>query len=156
MKVEYTKALFGILLITATLFYSSNINAQNWTEPVNVSNMGGFNQYPDFTFDHNGTLHCVWMHVFQSDFSKIYYSKSFDEGDSWTTPEDISMNDEKRLSQPHIVSDSENNLYVTYDYNTYNPYQTLIYLKIFDGTSWSEPVIVSTKQICLNLMPMNW
>ncbi|HDO06436.1 MAG TPA: T9SS type A sorting domain-containing protein, partial [Bacteroidetes bacterium] len=120
-----------------------NVIAQNWTEPVNVSNMGGFNQLPDYCFDDNGVIHCVWVHVYETNFSKIFYSKSYDDGLTWTTGEDISLNEEKRLSQPHIVCDSENNIHLTYDYDTGNYLETLVYYKKFNGTNWSESFVVS-------------
>ncbi|NQU88128.1 MAG: exo-alpha-sialidase [Mariniphaga sp.] len=133
------KALF--LFIPLVLIMNSF--AQNWTEPVNVSNMGGFNQLPDYCFNNNGVIHCVWVHVYETNFSKIFYSKSYDYGSTWTTPEDISLNNEKRLSQPHIICDSENNLHVTYDYDTGNYLETLVYYKKFNGTNWSESFVLS-------------
>ena len=131
-----------VINLIIPIIFVINSFAQNWTEPVNVSNMGGFNQVPDFCFDNNGVIHCVWVHVFETNFSKIFYNRSYDDGLTWTTPEDISLNDEKRIGNPHIVCDSENNLHLTYDFDTGNYFETLIYYKKFDGT-WSEPFIVS-------------
>jgi hypothetical protein len=44
---------------------------------------------------------------------------------------------------PHIVADTNNILYVTYDYNTGNPAATLVKLKTFNGTNWSDAFTVS-------------
>jgi len=132
-----------ILYILIPFVLIINSFAQNWTEPVNVSNMFGFNQVSDFCIDNNSVIHCVWSHVYETNYSKIYYSKSFDDGLTWTLAEDISLNEEKRLSQPHIVCDSENNIHLTYDFNVGNPYQTLVYYKMYNGTTWSEPFTVS-------------
>ncbi len=93
--------------------------------------MEGKDQLPDFCLDNNGVIHCVWVHVYETNFSKIFYCKSYDDGLTWTIAEDISFNDEKRLSQPHIVCDSQNNLHITYDYGTDNPYETMVYYKKF-------------------------
>lgn len=133
------RAYIFILLVTS-VFYS---HAQDWTEPINVSNMGGLNLTPDFCIDNNGVIHCVWQHFYETNFSKIFYNKSYNDGTSWTTAEDISLNNEKRLSQPHIVCDLENNLHITFDYNIGNPYQTLVYYKMYDGVFWSEPFTIS-------------
>lgn len=133
------KALSILILFVLTI----NSFAQNWTDPVNISNMDGTDNQPDITVDHNGKYHCVWAHKIEENYWKIYYSKSLDGGLTWFTPEDISLNDEKWLSSPHIVADSENNLHVTYDFNVGNPYETLVYYKMFDGTNWSEPFVVS-------------
>ena len=132
----------AINLIIPIIFVINSF-AQNWIEPVNVSNMGGFNQVPDFCFDNNGIIHCVWVHVYESNFSKIFYNRSYDDGLTWTTPEDISLNDEKRIGNPHILCDLDNNLHLTYDFDTGNYLETLIYYKKFDGISWSEPIVVS-------------
>ena len=132
-----------ILVLLLFMIWFANSFAQNWTEPVNVSNMDGFNQLPDFCFDNNGVIHCVWAHVYESNFSKIFYCKSFDDGLTWTTAEDISLNTEKRIYNPHVVCDSENNIHLTYDYNVGNPYQTLVYYKINIGITWSEPFTIS-------------
>jgi hypothetical protein len=133
------KTIYTIIL----LIFIINVLAQNWTEPINVSNMTGFNQVPDFCIDNNNIIHCVWTHVFEPNFSKIFYSKSYDDGLTWTTAEDISLNIEKRLSQPNIVCDSENDLHLTYDYDIYNYLATHVHYKKFDGTNWSDPVVVT-------------
>jgi hypothetical protein len=116
---------------------------QNWTQPINVSNMGGFNQMPDFCIDSNGVIHCVWTHFYNVNYSKIFYNKSLDDGLTWITAEDISLNSEKRIAYPHIACDSENNLHLTYDYDIGNYLATLVYYKKFDGSSWSDPLIIS-------------
>lgn len=130
--------LLFLLIVIAPL-----ISAQNWTEPLNISNMEGLDNVPDFTVDINGTFHCVWAHYIQENYWKIYYSKSTDEGNIWSTPEDISLNSEKWVFAPHIVCDSENNLHVSYEYDVGNYMQTMIYYQTFDGISWSEPINVS-------------
>ncbi len=105
--------------------------------------MPGLDNQPDLCIDKNGTLHCVFTHKLEQNWRKIYYSKSTDDGLSWTTPEDISLNPNTSLMNPHIVADTNNKLYVTYDYNTGNPAAIQIKLKTFDGNQWSDPFIVS-------------
>lgn len=131
------------LILIIPLIFAINSFAQNWIDPVNVSNMGGFNRMPDLCFDNNGVIHCVWTHIYETNFSKIFYNRSYDDGLTWTIAEDISLNEEKRIANPHIVCDSVNNIHLTYDFNTGNYYETLVYYKKFDGTSWSEPIVVS-------------
>ena len=118
--------------------------AQNWTTPMKISNMEGFNYEPDITVDRNGNFHCVWVFVVEANYSKIYYSRSSDEGQTWSLPQDISSNEEKRLANPHIVCDSENHLHLTYDYDIGNYLESLVYYKKFNGTNWSVPMIVSS------------
>jgi len=105
--------------------------------------MEGSDSQPDFTIDQNGTIHCVWVHKYTNYHWKIFYSSSSDNGNLWTTPEDISLNDTISLSNPNIASDSYNNLYVSYDYDLYNPSKTLVLLKKFDGINWGEADTIS-------------
>jgi len=138
-----SKFIIKYSLFIILLFLSLSLPAQTWTDPINISNMPGLDNQPDLCIDKNGTLHCVFTHKLESNWRKIYYSKSTDDGATWTTPEDISLNPDISLMNPHIVADTNNILYVTYDYNTGNPAATMIYLKSFDGNQWSEPFIVS-------------
>ncbi len=130
---------FILLLVSLQL-----LQAQEWSEPVLISTIQGYNDEPDFCIDNNGVIHCVWSHKIRSDYGKIYYSKSEDQGDTWKEPEDISLNDSLWMSQPHIAADSHNNIYVTYDYNSYVPSAMLVLLTKFDGTNWSKPDTIST------------
>ena len=116
---------------------------QNWTEPINISTMNGVNQNPDLFIDNSDILHCVWAHVIELNYSHIYYSKSEDDGISWSLAENISMNNQKRLNNPKVVVDSEEIIYVTYDYNTGDPIHSKILVKNFDGINWSQADTVS-------------
>ncbi len=131
------------ILIILFLFLFNFLFAQEWSEPVNISNMDGLDSWPDMAIDSSGVIHCVWKHTVENDHVKIYYSKSEDDGESWTTPEDVSKNNEKKCSTARIAIDSENSIYITYDYNTGNYYETLVHLRKFDGVSWSDSIVIS-------------
>jgi hypothetical protein len=105
--------------------------------------MNGVNQTPGFTIDYQGNLHCVWAHVVNVSYSNIYYSKSEDNGVTWTSPENISLNVEKRLINPNIVVDSEDKIYVTYDYNMIDPIHSKVLMKIYNGVEWSQADTIS-------------
>jgi len=132
------RKLKSVLFFTL-LFFSLEyeLKSQNWTEPVNISNLTGQDRSPDYAIDNYNTIHCVWVHDIELNFSKIYYSKSVDEGVTWATPVNISQNNEKSLGSPHIIADSNNRIIVTYDYNVGDPANTKILMKINDGFSWS-------------------
>jgi len=115
---------------------------QTWSEPVTIYK-GGHNETSDFTIDKNGMIHCAWAHKLQTNYWKIYYSKSTDNGQTWTTVQDISLNNNLWMYNPQIVADSNNNLYVSYDYNTGDPDNMLILMKKFDGVQWSNPDTIS-------------
>ncbi len=118
--------------------------AQNWTAPVQINTLQGYNNNPDFCISNNGTIHCVWSYRIEPNHRIIYYSKSTDDGLTWSTPENVSQNDTMWMENPHIVADSENNLHLTYDYNTGNPGATLIVHRKFNENGWSEMDTFST------------
>jgi hypothetical protein len=130
-----------ILLLLSSLAYP-----QVWTPPVDISNTPGLDNQPDLCIDKNGTIHCVWTHKIDNNWRKIYYSKSTDNGISWSTSEDISLNNSLSMMDPQIVADTNNHLYVTYSYNTGDEYNTQVYLKILDWTTWSNPINLTPNQ----------
>lgn len=115
---------------------------QTWSEPVTIFS-GGLNRFPDITIDKHGVMHCVWAHKLQTNFYKIYYSKSTDNGLTWSVAQDISQNNSLWMYNPQIVADSNNILYVSYDYNTGAPNNTLILIKKYDGIQWSDSDTIS-------------
>lgn len=136
-------SLAFLFLPLAFLLLTFSLHSQTWTVPVNISQMQGLERVPDITIDKNNTIHCVWEHQIESNFTKIYYAKSEDDGITWSTPEDISQNTEKWMSEPNIIADSYNNLFVTYDYNIGSPTQSLILMKQYNDPTWSSADTVS-------------
>ncbi len=132
---------FAFILLFLPL---SPMFSQTWSQPVNISNIdtGEFTQYADLTIDKNETLHCVWAHKIDNNFSKIMYAYSKDNGVSWSVPIDVSLNNDKRLAYPHIVADTLGNLHLTYDYDA-NFTQTVIHYQQYNGHYWSTPQILS-------------
>lgn len=116
---------------------------QEWSEPINISNMEGIDHLPDLIIDNRGVMHCVWIHMIDQPFRKVYYSKSEDNGETWSEPEDISLNTQLAMTNPHIINDSENNLYVTYDYDVYNIYNHQIHFRKYNGEFWSDAINLS-------------
>nr|NQU88880.1 hypothetical protein [Bacteroidota bacterium] len=135
--MKYLKLSFVILTISFTS------TAQNWSGPVNVSNMENTDYFPDFCIDNDGIIHCVWTHKNSFTWWEIYYSKSLDNGVTWSNPEDISQNSSEGCIRTHIVSNSKNHLFVSYDCDTENLMPNQVLLKTYDGISWSEADTVS-------------
>jgi len=125
------------------IFLPIALLSQTWTEPVQINTLQGSNSNADFCIDNSGNIHCVWRYKVESNYMRIYYSKSVDDGQTWSEPENVSQNTSLWMDNPHIVADSENNLHLTYDYNCGNYYQTLIVYRKFSGNAWSEMDTVS-------------
>lgn len=132
-----------LLHILFSLILTYSTTAQEWSEPVNVSNMEGIDYFPDFCIDQDGIIHCVWSHNYGGSLIKVFYSKSEDEGTTWSEAEDISQNIALWCLRPHIVANSENHLFVSYDYDTYSTTQNLVVMKKYDGNAWSDADTVS-------------
>ncbi len=68
------------------------------------------------------------------------YSKSEDNGETWSGSYNVSQNSTKRMEYPHIVGDSEGTLHITYDDDWFDPH---ILYKYNDGggnwEDWSDP-----------------
>ena len=105
-------------------------NSQTWSEPITIY-AGGYNDTPDFTIDKNGIIHCVWAHKIQTNFYKIFYSKSTDDGYTWSIEQDISQNNSLWMIDPQIVTDTNNLIYITYDCNAGDPNKMHILYKKF-------------------------
>ncbi|MCD4697747.1 MAG: T9SS type A sorting domain-containing protein [Bacteroidales bacterium] len=136
------KYIFLVFLLFA-LSSKHQALTQTWSEPINISSMNGANQSPDLFIDKNGTLHCVWAHEIEFNYRVIFYSRSFDNGLTWSLPENISLNNDKWLIYPKIVADSLCNLYVSYDYNAGDPIHSKILFKTNNGSRWSEADTIS-------------
>jgi len=129
-----------IFIFFLFIFIFSYLSAQDWTEPINISNMDGSDYLPDFVIDNNSFLHCVWSHIIETWYRVVYYSKSEDDGETWSEPQIISQNTEHSCFHPKIASDFQDNLYLIYELNTGDWTETAVYFQKFDGDSWSYPM----------------
>jgi len=128
----------SVLIALLLLFAAHFTHAQTWSEP-SVIWAKPFNlDYPDFVFDNNGNIHCVWSAKLGTNYYRIYYSKSTNDGNSWSFPVNASMNNSMWMTQPHIVCDGDNHLHLTYDHNVGSIYNTHIIHRVHTGTNWSE------------------
>jgi hypothetical protein len=131
-----------LIIIIPLFLLSTSTFPQHWSGPYTLMYTYGINS-PNFTVDNKGVIHCVWSHLINYQFRKIYYSCSIDKGFTWNTPEDISLNTSLWLDYPQIIADSSRNLYVSYDFNIGGYPITSIFYKKFDGTNWSIQYLLS-------------
>ncbi len=125
------------ILTLLSLFLNSPVFAQEWSEPVQINTLQGYNSKPDFFIADDGVIHTVWNYRLEANHRVIYYSKSEDDGLSWSEPENISQNTTKWMENPHVVVDTDNNIYISYDYNAGSPGEMLIFMRKYNGESWS-------------------
>jgi hypothetical protein len=130
-----------MLLVLAVLAVAFCLQAQEWSAPVNVSNMNGTCYSPDYCIDSDGFLHCVWVFQYQYFERRIMYSKSTDNGISWSTPLQISESTPLWMEKPQIECDTQNNLHVIYNYDVPNASQ--IHYRELIGQNWGDIVNLS-------------
>jgi len=137
------KYILSLLIIILTTINLPPAKAQQWSEPINISNSGYHDGFPDICVDNKGVLHCIWVKTISSSTRKIYYSKSTDQGESWSTPVKISLGDSGFASDPKIVCDSNNILYVVYKYDINEPYNENLWFTKYENQDWTEPVTIA-------------
>jgi hypothetical protein len=133
-------SLLMILIITLA---PPTIYAQQWTDPINISNSTDVDGFPDICVDTNGILHCVWRKSINNSTRKIYYSKSPDQGETWSNPIKLSASNTGSATKPKIVCDNNNRLYVVYKYDINNPAGENIWFTKFFGYNWTVPVTIA-------------
>ena len=137
--MRYYQLLFALVILSINVCY-----AQNWSQPINVSNQQNTKSKLDICIDNAGMIHCIWMGgdplVYQ-----IYYSHSNDGGSTWSAPAQISDDDIYTRYYPKIVVDHWGNLFVTYTC-TYEGYE-IIRLKKHNGLYWSLEQTLSASQV---------
>jgi hypothetical protein len=119
----------------------SNDNGANWNQAVNVSNNTKTSRNPMVAVDSSGNINVVW-HDYTPGNYEIYFSRSIDNGVTWTPEVNISNNTENSFS-PFLAVDSFANLNVVwYDYSTGN--NEIYFCRSTDnGVSWSQTINIS-------------
>lgn len=135
-NIVYGCFIFLSVIVNITIF------AQQWSEPINISNSPNVDGFPDICVDTSGVLHCVWVKVFNSSYRCVYYSKSVDQGESWSNPVKISHNNTGEVHNAMIVVDNSNIIYVIYEYDISIGNENLWFTK-FNGQYWSTPVTIA-------------
>lgn len=118
------------------IFYKQSTDeGLNWTTK-RLTWTAGFSSYPVIASDSNNHLHVVWCEDPTFYHYEIYYKRSTDKGENWTT---------KRLTwfsgdsyEPAIAVDSNNHLHVVwYDRKTYIGNYEIYYKQSTDsGENW--------------------
>ena len=142
------KKLILILTITISLFAQ-----YEWSAPIQLSRDGVWPElmigYPSITMDNNGILHAFWVisQEINGDwtngwYSQVEYRKSTDSGLSWSATENLTPEyTTDRIYVTEAICDQSNNVHLLYSRSPGPPHK-MYYMK-YDGSSWSEPIIMS-------------
>ncbi|HNW74224.1 MAG TPA: T9SS type A sorting domain-containing protein [Bacteroidales bacterium] len=122
------------------------VAAQTWSDPVKINSSGSFSDV-DFTVDKIGIIHCVFIRNTNIyDYRNLYYSASKDHGETWSVPVQLTKFSEKNIDDPHIVADTNGNLFLSYDYDVdHYPNLKIGYQKFtVRDSAWSLPEFIAT------------
>ena len=108
------------------IYHKKSTNrGDTWTATKRITWTSGTSWLPAIALDPSGDLHVVWQD-FTPGKAEIYYKKSTDGGDTWSTTQRITWTSDDSY-RPAIAVDSSGNLHVVWQDET--PGNTEIYYK---------------------------
>ena len=123
-------------------FTRSENNGGSWTQLVNLSNNAGNSTYPAIATDSAGNINLVWADETPGNNMDIFFTRSENNGSSWTQPVNLS-NNAGNSYDPTISTDSAGNINVVwYDYTPGN-LEIFYGRSINNGSSWTQPKNIS-------------
>lgn len=147
------------------LFAKSKDKSNSFSKPIQINDVNGDCHDDDNTVEGattcvgpNGEIYALW-----AAHQKLYFDKSFDEGDTWgkdltisEIPEGWNLNipDFMRTNGlPFLNSDSNGNLYActAYEINGFN--KVVVFESQTKGTSWNKPELLQQEESSHYMMP---
>ncbi len=143
------------------LYYSSApldtaLSSKDWTKPVSIA---GGNGGPSIVADSQGVLHVTTLDSSGAD-PGIYYTRSADNGSSWSDP--VRLSSSAPTAQPlasqafstYMLVDEDDNLHVAWT-DRYRP--GLYYVQSQDGgNTWSEPFLIDAPDNAEDTRDITW
>ena len=139
-KLKLIRSIFIVAITTAAPLANY---AQQWSDPINISNSTDVDAFPDICVDTNSVLHCVWAKKVDNSTCIIYYRKSTNHGETWSYPIKLSIGNSGWAHLPKIVCDNNNILYVIYKYDSNNPAGENLWFTKHTGQYWTSPVTIA-------------
>ena len=109
----------------------------DWQPAKRITWTAGDSSVPRAVLDSSGNLHVVWEDETPGNYN-IYYGKSTDGGDSWTSAKRLTWTAHSS-SHPAIAVDSLDTLYVVYDDTSSGNYEIFCRRSTNGGAAWSTP-----------------
>jgi hypothetical protein len=122
------------------IFFSrSTDNGASWSQAVNISNSPAISVRPDIAVAAGGNISVVWMDVI-SGYWQIFFSRSTDNGDTWSQPKKISYLWGNSYL-PYIAVDNAGNLNVAWENDNFG--NIFFSRSVDDGVTWSQAKNIS-------------
>jgi len=116
-------------------YKKSTDGGATWTAIKRLTWNSGNSRFPMIAFDSYGNLHVVWFDN-TSGNEEIYYAKSTDGGNKWTTSRRLTWT-AGTSNRPTIVVDCYNNLHVFWFDDTPENYEIYHKKSTDGGTTWT-------------------
>ena len=121
-----------------TYFSRSTDNGSTWISPVNVSDNTSQSRFPVIAAYNTANLNVFWQdYILNVD---IYFSRSADNGTTWSTPVNISNTGDS--SKVDAAVDLAGNINVAWHDNSGSDSEIYFTRSIDNGANWSVPVKV--------------
>ena len=101
------------------IFYSeSSDNGKSWTSPKDISGTPGNSSHPDIAVEGGGGIDVVWTDTTSGEKTPdIYFSRSTDDGKTWTQATDISHTS-GASTEPAVATGPDNSIHVLWSDTT--------------------------------------
>ena len=84
--------------IANVYFARSTDGGKSWSRNIRISHAKtGHNMLPKLVLDRDGSLYCAWQSLDENQFADVYFSRSRDNGQSWSQP--ARVNDDLALAR---------------------------------------------------------
>jgi hypothetical protein len=140
------------------IFYRrSSDNGSTWDITKRLSSGNGNNRFQCLTPGYSNNLYCVWQRKTGSSSYEVWYSKSANSGQSWSTPIVLDGNVQVSSLQSYgpmpVIAEAFINEQVMEQVVVFASSSGLKYTTSASGTSWSTPSTMSTPYSSRNWFP---
>jgi hypothetical protein len=129
-------------------FKKSVDNGTTFSKPINLSNNTGFSEHPQIAVSKNGIIFIIWADNTDSNNTEIMFTKSDDNGTTFSKPINLSNNSQNSNNQ-EISAFNENVYIVWQDIDLNNNKNSSIMFKssIDSGNTFNDTIELATNTI---------
>ena len=129
-------------------FKKSVDNGTTFSKPINLSNNTGFSEHPQIAVSKNGIIFIIWADNTDSNNTEIMFTKSDDNGTTFSKPVNLSNNSQNSNNQ-EISANNENVYIVWQDIDLNNNKNSSIMFKssIDSGNTFNDTIELATNTI---------